>query len=98
MVEPGEKLQKVLARAGLVSGGRGNHHGGDSNSGDADGDGTPAPGAAAIEAPGTEEAILAAAARHRDEGAARMVDAMFEARGREKETAPDDQSAFVLRP
>ena len=46
----------------------------------------------------TEEVILEAAARHRHDSAARMVDAMFEARGREKGTAPDDQTAFVLRP
>jgi sigma-B regulation protein RsbU (phosphoserine phosphatase) len=46
----------------------------------------------------TEEVILKAAARHRNDSAKQMVDAMFEARGREKQAAPDDQTAFVLRP
>ena len=46
----------------------------------------------------TEGVILEAVDRHRNDTAEKMVDAMFEARGREKGTAPDDQTAFVLRP
>jgi sigma-B regulation protein RsbU (phosphoserine phosphatase) len=46
----------------------------------------------------TEGIILEAVTQHRNDTAAEMVDAMFAARGREKGTAPDDQTAFVLRP
>ena len=46
----------------------------------------------------TENVILEAVARHRNDTAAEMVDAMFAARGRVIDTAPDDQTAFVLRP
>ncbi len=45
----------------------------------------------------TEEAVLEAVKRHRHEAAATIVEAMFEARGRQGLPAPDDQTAFVLR-
>ncbi len=45
----------------------------------------------------TEEAVLNAVRRHRAKSAETIVEAMFEARGRESTPAPDDQTAFVLR-
>jgi sigma-B regulation protein RsbU (phosphoserine phosphatase) len=45
----------------------------------------------------TERAVLEAVGRCRDRPPAEIVDAMFEARGRRGGSAPDDQTAFVLR-
>ena len=45
----------------------------------------------------TEAAVIEAASRNRDLPAQRIIDVMFEARGRRGGDAPDDQTAFVLR-
>lgn len=45
----------------------------------------------------TERAVLQAASEHRNGSAEDIVAAMFEARGRRGDPAPDDQTAFVLR-
>ncbi len=45
----------------------------------------------------TEEALLAAVHANRDASAREIVDALFEARERQAGTAPDDQTALVLR-
>ena len=45
----------------------------------------------------TESAVLEAVSEHRDAKAEKIVDAAFEARGRQGGEAPDDQTAFVLR-
>ncbi|MEE8551177.1 MAG: SpoIIE family protein phosphatase [Gemmatimonadota bacterium] len=45
----------------------------------------------------TEEALLAAVHANRDASAREIVDALFEARERQGGTAPDDQTALVLR-
>jgi sigma-B regulation protein RsbU (phosphoserine phosphatase) len=45
----------------------------------------------------TESAVLDAVSEHRDAKAEKIVDAAFEARGRQGGEAPDDQTAFVLR-
>ncbi|MEE9133933.1 MAG: SpoIIE family protein phosphatase [Gemmatimonadota bacterium] len=46
----------------------------------------------------TEAAVLEAVKLHRNGSAEEIVEAMFEARGRSGDSAPDDQTAFVLRP
>lgn len=45
----------------------------------------------------TERAVLDAVVSHRHGEPAQIIDAMFEARGRQGRDAPDDQTAFVLR-
>jgi len=45
----------------------------------------------------TEAAVLRAVAEQRHQSAAEIVGAMFEARSRRGEAAPDDQTAFILR-
>jgi sigma-B regulation protein RsbU (phosphoserine phosphatase) len=45
----------------------------------------------------TEAKVIEAASRHRGDSAAQIIDAMFEARGKQGGQAPDDQTAFVLR-
>jgi len=45
----------------------------------------------------TETKVLEAVSRHRSDPAAKIIDAMFEARGKQGGQAPDDQTAFVLR-
>jgi sigma-B regulation protein RsbU (phosphoserine phosphatase) len=45
----------------------------------------------------TEAKVIEAVSRHRNDPAAKIVEAMFEARGKHGGQAPDDQTAFVLR-
>ena len=45
----------------------------------------------------TEAAVLEAVSASRHQSAEQIIDAMFEARGRQDDPAPDDQTAFVLR-
>ncbi len=45
----------------------------------------------------TERAIVAAVEERRDCAAEAVVDAMFEARARQSDPAPDDQTALILR-